>query len=103
MIALAVLLACSFSLLAAEEPVKTEAPPNGESLSDLAKRVNEFMDYLRPKKHEKVVLVTHAGVIRCIWAYLLDIPLHNVFKIPVDYDSVLRFKLGENPLFDSIK
>ena len=81
----------------------TEAPPNGESLADLAKRVTRFMDYLRPKKHEKVVLVTHAGVIRCIWAYLLDVPLHNVFKIPVDCGSVLRFKLGENPLFDSIK
>ena len=80
------------------------APPNGESLAALNKRVHEFMDDLRQKKGvKKVILVAHSGVIRCIWAYLLEIPLNNIFKLPVGFGEILRFKLGETAAFDVIK
>ena len=77
--------------------------PNGENLQQLSERINQFMDKLRMRDHEKVLLVTHAGAIRCIWAYILNIPLDNIFKLPVDYEEILQFKLGKNKNFDAIK
>ncbi len=75
-------------------------PPNAESLSIVYKRVATFMEHLRKEKFSKVLLVTHAGVIRCLWAYLLGVPLHNIFKLPVGYQEVLIFSLNEDISFD---
>lgn len=69
--------------------------PEGENLSELYLRVSGFMDILRSKDFRKVLLITHAGVIRCLWAYLLEIPLFNIFKIPVAYGEVFAFSLGK--------
>jgi len=77
--------------------------PNGENLQDLYQRVQSFLDKLRQKSPNKVLLITHAGVIRCIWAYLLEIPLQNIFKIRVGYKEVFIFKLSENKERDYIK
>ena len=52
---------------------------------------------------EKVLLITHAGVIRCIWSYLLEIPVKNMFKIPVGFEEIFVFNLGEEKTYDSIK
>ncbi len=80
----------------------TTPPPNGESLSLLYERVNYFLDTLRKENYNKVLLVTHAGVIRCIWAYLLAIPLENIFKLPVGYQEVFVFSLNKDPNWDKI-
>lgn len=77
--------------------------PNGENLLNLFRRVSSILDELRNNPAQKVLLITHAGVIRCIFAYILDIPLHNLFKIPVEYQGILRFQLGKTPIEDSIK
>lgn len=76
--------------------------PNGESLELLYNRVNTFVERLRNQPHKKIAVITHAGVIRCLWAYLLDIPLQNIFKIPVNYGEGLIFKLGETKELDQI-
>jgi len=78
-------------------------PPNGENLSELFQRVKLFFDDLRQKKHKRILLVTHAGVIRCFWAYLLEIPLKNVFKIPVGYHEIFVCKLTEHAANDAIQ
>ncbi len=77
--------------------------PNGENLSDLFFRVKSFLDDLREKQDlKKVLLVTHAGVIRCTWAYLLEIPLQNIFKIPVEFGEIFVFRLGKEDILDKI-
>lgn len=78
-------------------------PPNGENLVELFDRVKLFMDNLRQQEHKKVLLITHAGVIRCLWAYTLEIPLTNIFKIPVDYGQLLIINLSTEYKLDSIK
>ncbi len=80
-----------------------EKTPNGENLLELFKRVEDLLDKLRTQPYKKILLVTHAGVIRCIWAYILEIPLQNIFKIPVSYGEVFKFNLGINSQTDSIK
>jgi alpha-ribazole phosphatase len=79
-----------------------QSPPNGENLTELFARVAAFLDELRFQSHERVLLVTHAGVIRCIWAYLLDVPLHNIFKIPVSYQELLVCTLAGSRSADAI-
>ena len=76
--------------------------PNGENLLDLYTRLKSFLDHLRLSPYKKVLLVTHAGIIRCIWAYLLDIPLQNIFRIPVAYSEQFIFKLANLASFDTI-
>ncbi len=76
------------------------APPAGESLRQLYTRVNEFLNELRNVPHQRVALVTHAGVVRCVWAALLGIPLQNIFKIQVSYGQIQAFELGPEPAFD---
>jgi alpha-ribazole phosphatase len=76
--------------------------PNGENLLQLHNRVKVFSDRLLMEGHKKVLLITHAGVIRCLWAYLLEIPLHNIFKIPISHNEIFIFYLTQNPYTDSI-
>lgn len=76
--------------------------PNGENFEMLFLRLKSFLDELRTKDYESVLLVTHAGIIRAIWTYLLQIPLENAFKIPVRFEEVLHFNLGKNKEEDFI-
>jgi alpha-ribazole phosphatase len=77
--------------------------PNGENLIQLFDRVKVFTESLRTQEHNKVLLITHAGVIRCLWAYLLAIPLQNIFKIPIAHSEIFIFNLTQNQNTDSIK
>jgi alpha-ribazole phosphatase len=76
--------------------------PNGENLNELFNRVKLFIDELKYKEYNKVMLISHAGVIRCIWSYLLEIPLKNIFKIPVGHNEIFVCKLSKNSMMDSI-
>ncbi len=80
----------------------SEKTPNGENLLELFERVKLFLDNLRQQKFDKVLLITHAGVIRCLWAYLLEIPLQNIFKLPVGHNEIFICNLMTDKSFDSI-
>ncbi|MTG97740.1 MULTISPECIES: histidine phosphatase family protein [Myroides] len=77
-------------------------PPQGESLYEVQSRVNHFLDELRTQSFKNVLLITHGGPIRCMWNYILDIPLENTFRIPVGFDEVFTFQLGEEHSEDFI-
>lgn len=61
-------------------------PPNGESLLSLQARVKDFMEEIQ-KKHEndKILIVTHSGIIRLILQYVLEFPIKNMFRIQPQY------------------
>lgn len=68
-------------------------PPSGENLASMYARVQEKMQHIFSQQgQQKVLIITHAGVIRCIWAMLLELPLKNIFKIPVGYQEVFAFQ-----------
>ena len=58
-------------------------------------RCTSFLDELRTKEYNKVLIVTHGGIIRSTWSYLLEIPLKNTFKIPLNFGEILHFHLAE--------
>lgn len=66
-------------------------PPNGECYQSLAERCHKFWDELVQQDLEQVIIVTHAGVIRALTAYILDMPLHKSFGLHQDYGAVNKF------------
>lgn len=76
--------------------------PEGESFIDLFQRVEDFVKDLRQKEYKRVLIVTHSGVMRSIYCYILGIPLHNAFKIQVQYGDLMHFNLGKDPELDCI-
>lgn len=77
-------------------------PPFGENLGLVYNRVQSFLDELRTQHHQKVLLVTHAGIIRCMWAYILQTPMQAIFKVPVGYNEIFKVVLGANATEDYI-
>jgi alpha-ribazole phosphatase len=77
--------------------------PGGENFVDLQKRVHEFTTELITRKLEKVVVVTHAGVIRCFVAAVLGMSLTNAFKMNIDYASVTKIQLHEDSCLNKLE
>lgn len=66
------------------------SPPHGETYQEVYDRVFDFYRSLKANhSHDKVLIVTHAGIIRCFWAIILELKLKNAFKIPVHFGEVL--------------
>lgn len=77
----------------AEDHVR-HVPPNGESFLQLSQRAQSFVADLQ--HHERPALVfTHAGVIRALAGYALDLPLVHTFKLQIDYASVSKIIVEE--------
>lgn len=70
--------------------------PNGESLKDMSVRIHNFIDELRKRNLDKVLLVTHSGVIRVLFSLILNIPLADIFKLKIGFNKVYQFEVSEN-------
>jgi alpha-ribazole phosphatase len=74
----------------------------GENLLEMQTRVLSFWNELIQKKDaDKVLIITHTGVIRLILQAVLQFPLENMFNIQIDYGKKVIVK-NEHQLF-SIK
>ena len=51
---------------------KEFSPPKGESFVKFYERVKAFMEHLKELHEENVLVVTHGGVIRAAYCYILD-------------------------------
>ncbi len=69
--------------------------PNGESFELMHQRCTQFWDELLNQKHNKIAIITHAGVIRSILAYVLQIPLDKIFQIEVDFCSISKVTVNQ--------
>ena len=64
----------------------TTRPPHGESLLDFKNRIEEFKeDFIARCQREKILIITHSGVIRMFLQLILQFPLENLFNIIPDY------------------
>jgi alpha-ribazole phosphatase len=66
------------------------APTHGESFRDLVARVARFLEELKSKPYENIVVFTHGGVIRAIWLLINGIDLENAFDLEVGYGEVVE-------------
>jgi alpha-ribazole phosphatase len=63
-------------------------PMDGESFSDLQRRVVPTFEKAVDGPGKTVLIVTHAGVIRVILCYILGMPLKRLFCIAQDYAAM---------------
>ncbi|SFN25159.1 alpha-ribazole phosphatase [Chryseobacterium oleae] len=68
----------------------------GENLLEMQNRVLRFWNELISENHEdKVLIITHGGVIRLILQSILQFPLENIFKIQIDYGKKMIIEFNE--------
>lgn len=70
-------------------------PPNGESYYEVHERIVSFLSDLVGEKYKKVAIVTHATVIRFALGKAIDIPLHRVFDVKIDFGSISTIRFSE--------
>ena len=63
-------------------------PPEGEPHGLLEKRVRESLEEITSAEGERMVVVSHGGILRIILALLFDIPLSTVWRMRVTNCSV---------------
>lgn len=69
-----------------------ERTPNGESLSDVAKRIADFTDDMHQKHTgEDIVVVAHRGTILAALHNVLKLPLETSVSFRIDNVSLSRF------------
>ena len=68
--------------------------PGGESLLQVAARVWDAFEATCVKADRDYVWVSHGGTIRALLTQLLDMPLHQVFRLQVDHGGVSCVQVG---------
>lgn len=77
-------------------------PPEGEDFHDFQARVLKALKVIiEENKGEKVLLITHAGVIRVILMHALGMQEENLFRLNVDNASFSRIHVYHDKLGDS--
>ena len=64
--------------------------PGGESFQDVWERSLSFLKMLKKTTRQRVVIVTHAGVIRTICAIIDQVSITHAFDLPVAYGEIIR-------------
>jgi broad specificity phosphatase PhoE len=67
--------------------------PGGESLRDVAKRLDPFIEELRLLPDERIAIVTHNFVIKVLFCRLLGLDLHHFREISIDLASITTITL----------
>jgi alpha-ribazole phosphatase len=74
------------------DPVNSR-PPGAEPLEEFTARVQAgFDDLLERFAGQSVLVVAHAGVIRAIMAYILEVPPSRMYRIHVDNAGLSRIR-----------
>lgn len=76
-------------------------PPGGESYMMLFQRVQAQLERLTERPEKRILIVTHAGVIRAAMSFVLGIPLDKSFSVEVNFGCVagIRYDDGRWSLF----
>jgi len=86
-------------LLARWESDPASAPPGGESMESVQKRIISLMDELRKDfSGSSVVLVSHVGPIKALLATVLGMPLQSSRRLFLDPCTISVVEWGNRPL-----
>jgi broad specificity phosphatase PhoE len=86
-------------LLARWESDPASAPPGGESIVSIQKRVISLMDELRRDfSGSSVVIVSHVGPIKALLATVLEMPLQSSRRLFLDPCTISVVEWGTRPL-----
>lgn len=69
------------------------APPNGESLNELVNRFSNFVTDLKKQNFKKVIIVTHAGIIRSAMHLFNYTPIDEIMMEKVVFGKMIKFDM----------
>ena len=72
------------------------APTGGESFPQLYARVSAFLDELRTKKHHRVAVFAHGGVLICAGIYAGLVPSEGCFRHLVECGGIEVIQIVKN-------
>jgi alpha-ribazole phosphatase len=78
-------------------------PPKGESYIEMCERVQAFMDDIKKLQDDNILIITHSGVMRAIYCYVMDnnIDLFWKFGCKNADTALIKYEYG-NFYLDSI-
>jgi len=86
-----------------QEDWKEFSPPTGESYVKFYERVKAFIEHLKTVDEENILVVTHGGVIRTAYCYILDENLDFYWRFASKNGDISVIKYEENFFYiDSI-
>lgn len=68
--------------------------PGGESGGEAQRRILDFLEEKRGAPGS-CILVSHDGLIRCLFCHIVGIPVHRRFDLRVDLCGVMEFEAAE--------
>lgn len=75
-----------------QDPIKN-TPKNAESLQIFLSRIETaWGNLINTQTGKHVLVVTHAGVIRCLFKILLNLPIEKIYNLQVEHASITRFQ-----------
>ncbi len=73
-----------------------QAPPNGETFSQLQQRGLAFLDEILSKHpQENIAVITHGGMIRALLAHVLNMELKGLFRFEINHASVTQLNFSQ--------
>lgn len=79
-----------------KDPIRNR-PPGGESIEDLVKRVRiSIEEIINSCKGKRIILVSHAGVIRSAVINALGMPIDNFYRVNIPTGSASKIDYSNN-------
>jgi len=67
--------------------------PEGESFNDLIQRARSFLEDLQQTPFDKVIVFTHAGIIRALMVLLQHKTPGEAFSTSIEYGEIINFTM----------
>ncbi len=70
------------------------APPGGESVGELQRRVHGFLNEIVAQDINRALLVTHSGVMKVLLGQVRNLPTREWMSLSFDYEGVVQIDVG---------
>ena len=68
-------------------------PGNGENYSAFRRRIqNTFSQFQKVNRHKDILLICHAGVIRCLLSIYYNISINDSFNLKIPFGSLITLE-----------
>jgi len=73
------------------------APPKGESFDGFNQKAIRFFNEINSSipQNASTAIVSHSGIIRCLLAKFLEIPLDKIFRLKINYGAVIKITINK--------
>jgi broad specificity phosphatase PhoE len=94
----------STSLMRFYQDPANNTPKNGENIELFLDRINlAWKSTTQSHKGKHILVITHAGIIRCLFNVFLCLPITKIFNIQVNYASLTSFQCIHDKSNDFVK